>query len=273
MLTRVMPTLSITFETEEELCRLLRMTLEKLPACENLPSGQGLVRQLRAASRKLPLVSTTVQVSEPTGQPEPRSTSQTRILGRPGDFEDPLFLQAVEQTQQFIRGTRGGKDFDTIEDPFFGPNIFQDKVVVQDAKGKTSVQRRIPFDLDLLGALESEGGLISDAVIGVSRGLASLLGLGNTTVSEALARASGGDKKNVHVAIGLPVIDIIPGNALRDALVRESNIALLEGDIESLQRSVTVGKLFEGGSKKAQTVLDRNSGNLEILRIEQQEEF
>ena len=272
--------LTIRYDNEEELCQLLQKTLQKLPSCENLPVGQGLAAALNATSRGLPSVSTVVQDERLDDLPAPRSTPPTRILGRPGDFEDPLFLQAVEDTQRQFRALRGTGtsrvDVDTIEDPFFGPNVFQNEVTVQDAKGKITRQRTIPIDLDLLGALEAEGdsSIFSSAVIGASRGLASLLGLGNTTVSEALARASGGDTKNVHVALGLPVIGVIPGDALRDTLLRESDQSLLMGDIESLRRSVEVGKLFDtDDNAKTKAVIERNAGNLEILRIQAQEEF
>ncbi len=279
-----MKTLTIRYDNEEELCQLLRTTLEKLPACENLQQGQGLVLRLSAISRGLPTVSTNVRddvLDEPLG-PRPISPTPTfggRDLGEIGDFSDPRFIAAVaeerdRQLQDRFRTSLASQvrlDTDTIEDPFFGPNRYISEVTVQDAKGKTSVQRKVPVDLDLLGALKGEGNdsIFGDAVLGLSRGIASLLGLGDTTVSDALAKASGGDTRNVHVAIGLPVIEAIPGNALRDALMRESDQSLLEGNRESLQRSVSVGKLFTDIlSKKAKAVLDRNAGNLEILRLQ-----
>jgi len=157
--------------------------------------------------------------------------------------------------------------------------VATDVVTVQDKKGKLTRQRSVPIDLFLLEALQ-EAGDFGDVVAGLSRGAASLLGLGgNTTISDALARAGNVDKSTVHLKLGLPVVPIpVLGKQVEEALIREADINLLSGNVEVLQENVD--QLFGGPelldflkTKAQQRIEDRVRGNLEILRIEQQEEF
>lgn len=270
-----MKTLRIRFDSEEELCQLLRKTLEKLPACESLQSGQGLVRRLSGLSRALPTVSIDVLDDELIVQPSPSPTSPTPTFGEPTaeTFDDP--------DNPFFSGTVAFDNTGTnIKDPalatFGGGGVFEPDVTVADGSGKVTRQRKIPLDLGLLDALKDEKSLFGDVIAGISRGTASLLGLGNTTVSEALARMSGGDTRNVHVAIGMPFLTSA-APALEKVLIREADVSLLETNIESLQRSVTLANITAAirPNSAQKRVIDRNRGNLEILRLQalEDEEF
>ena len=258
-----MPILQIDYENEEELCRLLRMTLEKLPACENLPSGLGLVRQLRRSSSGLPTVSI---IALGDAQIAPPSAVPTFPTGISVDDPDNPFQVLVTPGSFAGVPTLPGL-----------PHPFDDVVTVQDDKGKITVQRKIPTDLFLLEAMQ-EGGFFGDVIANVSRGLASILGLNQGSISAALAEAGNESIPATHIKLGLPLIGIpVVGSLVSDALLREQNASLLAGDIESLRQSQDAWELMTALAlnipKDVQEIGDRITGNLEILRIEQQEEF
>lgn len=254
----------------------MKKTLEKLPACENLPEGQGLLRQLGRSSRQLPNASISVQVVQPTGR---RVASPIQPIGTLGDFTDPQFLNAVEAVRGVIRSTPGGRDIDTIEDPFFGPNPQQ---AVVDERGKITVQRKVPLDLNLVEALKGESSIVGELITRLSQGIAAILPTGHNTISAMLADSGDTTIAAVHLGLALPIIKALPGpvsNQLVNALKTEADVQLAQGNIADLEESVRqLDKGFDipfisTTSKKEQEVIDRVRGNLEILKIQEQEEF
>jgi len=254
------------------------MTLEKLPACDNLPSGSGLLRQLGASSRGLPNVSISVPGAPPTTQPSPGNGTPQAPSGDefftgvtiddPDNPEGAKILVDPEsglafQPQRFTTAAVG---------PFA---TFQNEVTVVDDKGTVTTQRKVPLDLFLEDTL-SEGGFFGDVIVGLSRGLASILNVGDTTISEALAAAGNENIPSTHIKLGLPVVDVpIVGPKIRDALLRESDVLLVTGDIRGLEQTVKAldQDLVVNPSSRQQEIEDRIRGNLEILRIQEQEEF
>ena len=165
---------------------------------------------------------------------------------------------------------------------------------VVDEGGKVTRQASIPLDAFLLDALQSKTPF-SEIVLGLSTGTASLLGLGpGETITEALSRFSGKTKPRVHLELGTPLLTVGPlAKQVRDALINEADVALLqaggEEDVSTTQRTLAARALREGvdffrsplrlfsprtfGSNLYEDVEERYRGNLEILRIQLQEEF
>jgi len=260
-----MPVLAIKYVDEVDLCLLLRMTLEKLPSCESLLDAPALLRQLRRSSNQLPTVSISAPVVAPTTPPAGVPTSPTPTFGLPTS----VFVVDPDNPAQLIEIPVGV--------PLDLDSAFEDVVTVVDDSGAVTSQRKVPLDSFLLEALQ-EGSLFNDVVVGLSRGLASILNLGPTTISQALANAGNESIQAVHLKLGLPAVDLpIIGPQIRDALIREADIALLQGNIVSLQDSVNafgqdVVGFFGKLSKRQQEIEDRVRGNLEILRIEERED-
>lgn len=270
-----MPTITISYRNEEELCQLLTMTLERLPACENLPLGAGLVRALRQSSSGLPNVSTIVQDGQPTGLQDGSPTSQTPTSGDQfitiDDPDNPEGAKILVRVGQL----RPSGPFSTFQN---------EVVVVEDDDGKPVRRRKIPLDLKLVEALKEGRGdnPLGNLVAGLSSVVARLINAPEPTISASLARSGNTTINAVHLGLLLPVLKAFPG-PISDGVARflkeTADIDLLEGNIDDLKAQVEV--LDQGidipfigtSSKKERDVFDRIRGNLEILRIEQQEEF
>ncbi len=288
-----MPTLQIEYTTQEELCELLRTTLERLPDCESLRPGRGLIQELQRTSETLQIGSISEPDVKPSSQPEPAKPTQTSspdtvrgVVGEPvqedrpgprGTVAGPVAVMGQRELEEGLRQIRT-RLLDL--EPLGGGEGFASVVTVVDDKGRITRQRKVPTDLFLEKAL-AEGGLFTDVLVGVSRGMASILNLGDRTVTAALAGAGGTTPEIVHLLLGLPIVDVpVIGPEIRDALLREADIQLLRGDVEGLAASARFvvaerpDDAFPGiPTKRMQDVVDRISGNLEILRIEQQQEF
>lgn len=257
-----MPTIQFSYGTEEELCQLLRTTLDKLPKCESLPDGLGLVRQLKASSKGLPRVSITVLPSAPTVQPVLSPTSPTAI-----SVDDP------DNPFQVL-----------ISEPALPPlPPFPNEITVVDDAGKVTRQRKVPLDLNLIEALQTKSDTALGAFIGnLSHVAATLLRTSDPTISASLARSGKTTVRAVHLGLLLPILKIASkpiSNQIAAFLAREADLSLLEGDINDLDKQVE--QLDKGvdipfiktASKVERDLFARIRGNLEILKIEQQEEF
>ena len=240
------------------------------------------MKQLKTSSSLLPNVSILVQPTPQPERPAPGATSPT--FGAAVTVEDPDNPEGAK----ILVGSESGLAFQpnrfttAAVGPFAtfgGGGTFEDVVTVVDPKGKVTRQRKVPVDLFLEEAL-TEGGLFADVVVGLSRGLASLIGLQNTTISQALASSSGTTPEKVHLLLGLPVVDVpVIGPLIRDALIREADLQLLRGDIAGLADSASFVVAEDPDvfpiipTKRQREVADRIRGNLEILRIQEQEEL
>jgi len=162
---------------------------------------------------------------------------------------------------------------------------FQDEVTVVDDAGAVTRQRKVPLDLMLLESLEA-GTPFSDAVLGFSRASASLLGLGTSTITEFLGKISGSSNQAVHLRLGLPLLELPGAEVIEEALLTEADVLLLDDEVplssrlsllEESARVFDTGFFRIGGgrvdSPAEDRVEDRVRGNLEILRIQQQEGF
>ena len=261
-----MPIIQIQYETEEELCRLLRTTLQKLPNCERLPSGPGLVQQLKRSSRGLQTVSISAPGTVPSAPPDQSPTFRT-----PTSFsiEDP------------------DNPFQLIEVPLAGfpplPPAFEPEVTVVDDKGKVTRQRKVPLDLKLIESLTAgKDTALGDFVGNLSRVAATLLNTTDPTISESLARSGKTTVRAVHLGLLLPILKIAPKPVARSIgkfLKLESDISLLEGNLFDLQQQVKqLDKGFNIPLISTSTAIEKDvfkriRGNLEIAIIEAQEEF
>jgi len=276
-----MPRLTITYADEEELCQLLRNTLANLPPCESFQSGQGLLRRLRRSSAPLPTASISLLPESLTEGQDLSPTRPTSTFGSPTSItiQDPDNRDTlIEVPLQSPGTTLPGGALQT-----FGNLIekLDDTIQVVDTTGRVTTQRRVPLDLDLLGDLEGnkDNANFSKIIQVISSGLAALIPGSQPTISATLADLSGSDTKNVHLVLGGPLANTpVFGDPLTRHLLREADISLLSGDRESLERSVAIIETLEGleirgASHNVKEIYDRNRGNLEILRIEAQEEL
>jgi len=277
-----MPTIAIKYESEGELCELLRTISAKLQCSESKPSDQDSVLRLRRSLSGLPIALTPL--------PDAKLTASGGLLsletGRHGTFGSSVTIEDPDNPGTLIEvGPESGLAFQPSRfttaavGPFATFGRPEDAVIVQDAKGKYTRQRKVPVDLFLLEALQ-KGGSFGDVVAGLSRGVASIIGLGpNTSISEQLANLGGSTIPAVHLRLALPLIDVPGvGKPLFGALIQEADTLLLTRDRAGLEESVNV---FEGGaalpsnfpslfsSKRAQEVEARNRGNLLILQQEE----
>lgn len=277
-----MAELRIRYGSEEELCRLLTTTLEMLPACDSLARGSGLVRQLVVSSSGLPNVSISVPAAQPTGQPSPGNGARAEpSFGSPRsitveDPDNPGTLIEVQLPGQAFPGSlpRG-------QGPF---QEFSNLVNIENDDGTITRQPKVPLDLKLVEAIQAKGkdSLIGDIIVSLSKATAKLLGIRQETVSEHLAVEGNTTINAVHLRMLQPVLKgAVPSiaNGVAEYLGDQADIELLEGNVFALTKQVEV---IDSGfdlpfisttTAREKELYDKIRGNLEILRIQAQEEF
>lgn len=246
-----MAALTITYNTLEDLCELLKTTLETLPACGSLPSDRVSRQQVLLSLNGLPNVSTQTQLARPTKSPDQSSTAPTETSDSTNENDDDAVPVVTEGDELLSEGMAANKARTRKE---FGT-----------AKGLEEVRR-----LGTLGIVEALGAI--------------------GTVSKKLARATGLTLSATHLNLASPTIAASPRDAkskrqrtaLKKALLAEADVNLLNrepgqllGTRDAIDSSLFVsnGKLNEDAFKFQRELQIRIAGNLEILRIEAQEEL
>lgn len=185
---------------------------------------------------------------------------------------------------EFLVDPDSPADFPTFIDPRAG--FLEDGGVnVMEPNGTVTRKPLVPLDLKLIQAIEGKrtaaDKVIGGIIVGVSQVAAKLLNLPEDTISGNLARAGRTSKRAVHLDLLIPILKVAPPitrQGILDFLTDEADISLLERDIFDLTKQVEIldrgfDVPFLSPPKDEQKAWDRIRGNLEILRIEQQEEF
>jgi len=214
-----------------------------------------------------------------TVPPAASTTSPTLTFDSPTavtieDPDNPGTLIEVSLPGQQGSGQLGAGPFAT----------FSNLVNVQEKDGTVTRKPKVPLDLKLIEAISSKGrdSIVGKIIVGLSQAAALLLPTQEKTISALLASSGGTTINAAHLALLLPVLKVAPGNVgrgIQEFLKDAADISLLEGNREDLEEQVRVlDKGFDipfvgTTSKGEKELFDRIRGNLEILRIEQQEEF
>lgn len=266
-----MPSVQIFIDGQEiDPCEHMTTILERLQTCEN-----ALARSLLG----LPGTPLRPRRRGSIG-PQPRrsdgSGSRTPTFGPPVSVtvEDP------DNPGTLIEVPLGSQ---TGPFPFGDPTTFEPLVNVQEADGTVVRREKVPLDLKLIEALQDKGdNLLGKVILAISKTAALLLNAPEDTISGTLAKSGNTTIRATHLALLLPlmkVASIAGSNQIGEYLKNESDISVLEGDRHDLEEQVRI--LDQGfdlpfistSTKAEQAVFDRIRGNLEILRIEEQEEF
>jgi len=251
---------------EVDPCEHMRTILETLQACENV-LGLRLLGRPGTPLRPQPVVSTPQQPRRSDESASPVSPPLTF----PTNVDPRNFIEDPDNPFTFI-------------DPRAG-FLKDGGVNVEEPDGTVVRKPLVPLDLKLIEAIQGNrtkaDEVIQTIILGVSKVAAKLLNLPEDTISGNLARAGGTTKRAVHLDLLLPIIKVAPPSTrqgILDFLTDEADISLLEGDFFDLTKQVEVldrgfDLPFTSGPEDEQKAWDRIRGNLEILRIEQQEEL
>ena len=254
---------------EVDPCEHMRTILETLQACEDALARRLLGRPGEPLRRQ-PTVST---------QQQPRRSDGSGSPARP-----PLTFPSGVDPRNFIEDPDSPADFPTFIDPRAG-FLKDGGVNVEEPNGTVTRKPLVPLDLKLIEAIQGKrtaaDKVIGGIIVGVSQVAAKLLNLPEDTISGNLARAGRTTKRAVHLDLLIPIIKVAPPATragILEFLTDEADTALLEGDIFDLTKQVEIldrgfDVPFFKPPADEQKAWDRIRGNLEILRIEQQEEF
>jgi len=282
-----MPDIRIFIDDKEvDPCVDIRTILVKLSSCEN-ELGQRL-RGLLAE-----------------GPSRQRLPDSTKLLQRRSDgsvFQTGTSSGQPVSGAEFFVDPDSEPDFPTFIDPRSnlagrlggGPHQAFGNMI--DTKGLPVRVPLVPLDLKLMEAIRGKhkDSLIGDLIVGLSKATARLLRVPQETVSEYLAVQGNTTINAVHLEMLRPLLKAAPGGQLVSKSVGEflkdqADIALLQGGsgdprvrdvgLRDLEKQVEVldrgfdFPFISTSTERERDVYDRIRGNLEILRIQRQEEF
>jgi len=263
-----MPHVQFSIDGQEvDPCEHMRTILERLQACES-SLGLRLLGRPGTPLRPLLSASTQQQPRRSGGLASPESAIPTSPAGA-----------------AFLVDPDSPADFPTFIDPNAGFLTHDGFVNVEEPDGTVTRKPLIPLDLKLVEAIQgkrsTQDKVISSIILGVSKTAARLLNYPEDTVSATLARIGNTTVKAVHLDLLLPIIKVSPPavrKGILEFLTDEADISLLQRDLFDLEQQVKVLDRgfdipFFQGPKDEREAFDRIRGNLEILRIEAQEEL
>jgi len=268
-----MPVLQVNYVDRGDLCQALTTILNRLQCSEDLPDDQELLLRLRSSSSALPNVSITEPGVPPT---EPLAPSPT---GRTLTFDE-----AVALTRAMLLADRGTRDSGTIEDPFAGPNPPPTDEFIEDLKNAKGLDPKVAKGVNAVfeGLVMTIDRIFPRGPSGVTAtdNLAAHADISRPTARVRLAAPLLGNKDVGHNAV-----TALKNEADRELLERDPfslRLMLDELDKQLIEQTQAKGRPTLPGRRltpqldvlsrrQFAEVRDRISGDLEILRIEQQE--
>lgn len=252
-----------------------------LSSCANVP-GANLRGVLRGRRLK---------------QPPPGSTGK-----QPPRFDESGLSPSSSSPQagaEFLEDPDGLEDFPTFIDPRagflqVGGGFGTGAANFEMEDGTIHREPKIPLDLKLIEAIRGKhkDSFVGDLIVGLSKATARLLRIEEETVSEHLAVKGNTTINAVHLRMLQPVLKGAPGpitsgvgqflkdiadvslleSSSDDIATRDRGLRDLEKQVEVLDSGFDV-PFFSTSTEREKDVYERIRGNLEIARIERQEEF